>query len=406
MPRAACRARVTGLVELAQYLLNGLAFGSILALAAVGLTLVYGVLGLANFAHGDLLTLGAYGVFLFAVLTPLPQAELAALALAALLLAAGLAGPRVRVRGRARLEPGEGGAVVAVALWLGGLALGTMFPLLPLDREAALLLAALLAALAWRAARTRPGAAPLLLGLAGACGLAGVAAPYLLGTALAAVLAAGVALQFEVAVWRPLRKRRATVLTLLIVSIGVAFVLRNGIALRFGSDFLDFQRPLQLPYALGPLVLTADQAATMAAAAVSVLGLHLFLQRTRTGRALRALGDDRDLALVSGVDVDRAVLVVWLLAAGLAAVAGAMLPLNDFAVSPSIGFTLLLTVFAAVILGGIGSPYGAMLGGLAIGLASELTAGLWRAEYKFAAAFAVLVLVLLVRPQGVLGGRA
>ncbi|MCA1813244.1 MAG: branched-chain amino acid ABC transporter permease, partial [Halobacteriales archaeon] len=104
-------------------------------------------------------------------------------------------------------------------------------------------------------------------------------------------------------------------------------------------------------------------------------------------------------------DVDRAILVVWVVAAVLAAIAGAMLPLNNFSITPTVGQTLLLTLFAAAILGGIGSPYGAMVGGLVVGLAMELTAGLWRPEYKFAAGFVVLVLVLLARPQGLFGGR-
>lgn len=393
--------------EVLQYAVNGVAFGAILVLAAIGLTLVYGVLNLANFAHGDMVALGAYGAFLFLVLTPLTASVPWALALAALLAIAGLAGPRVRRGGRPLLEKGEALACLGIALALATLALGSTAPLARGLRLPALLAAPALAAAAWalQARGAPPKLAMALAGLGLAVGLWALASPYLLATALAMALAAGVAAGFEMAVWRRLRRRKATVLTLLIVSIGVAFVLRNGLALQFGSEFLNFQRPLEPPLLLGGVVLTGDQLFTLGAAAVAVAGVHLFLTRSRTGKALRALADDADLARVSGIDVDRMVLVLWMVAAALAAFAGALLPLNNVAVNPGTGPLLVLIVFAAVILGGIGSPYGAMAGGLVIGLATELAAGLWRPDYKFAVGFAVLIGVLLLRPQGILGGK-
>lgn len=338
-----------------QYALNGVVFGAIVALAAVGLTLVYGILGLPNFAHGELLTLGAYGAFAATVLAPPGVASQLALALAVVLALAGLAGPRVRWRGAPLLEASEGRAPLAAGVALAALAL--------------------------------------------------VGGGFVLAVGLAAVATAGLAAGMDLAVWAPLRRRRATTVTLVIVSIGVAFLLRNALTLQFGGDYLNYERPLELPHRIGDLTITADQIFTLGVALAMVLGVHAFLAWSRTGKALRALADNRDLARLSGVDVERMTMVVWLLAGALAAVAGALLPLNNFAVNPNVGLLLLLTTFAAVVLGGIGNVHGAMLGGLVLGVAMELTAGVWRAEYKYAVGFVALIAVLLLRPQGILGGK-
>lgn len=395
---------MTSFADFLQYFANGLAFGSVIVLAAIGLTLVYGILNLSNFAQGDLVTLGAYGAFFFTVATPLETTTTWAFVVAGLLAAAAAASRVVRLRGRALLERSEARGFGVAAVVIAGLALGVEFPASDVVTTSGLAVALLLALGAYLARRRALAAWGLASGAALAAAWS-LASPYFLATALAAAVAAVVAVAFDLVVWRRLRAKRATVLTLLIVSIGVAFVLRNSIALRFGPEYLNFERPLELPLAVGPVLVTADQMTTMVIAAALVAGVHAFLRYTRTGKALRALSDDADLARLSGIDVDRTVLALWALAAALAAVAGALLPLNNFLVGPSSGFLLILIIFAAVILGGIGSAYGAMLGGLVIGIAMEVTAGLWRPEYKFAAAFVILVLVLLVRPQGILGGR-
>ncbi|HVL48468.1 MAG TPA: hypothetical protein VM889_07925 [Candidatus Thermoplasmatota archaeon] len=410
---------MASIADVIQYGVNGVALGSVIALAAIGLTLIYGILNLANFAHGDLLAVGAYGAFFFSVSVPPVEAAFWALGLAVVLAAVGVAGllappTRGRSAGSWRaglLEPSEARAAVVGAAALAAAVLGLSLPArglaLPALAGALALGAAALVVARRRTARGRGSDVAWALGGGGTALAAwALASPFFLAAALGAAAAVVVAVLFEAVVWRPLRARRATILTLLIVSIGVAFIVRNAIAIRFGSDFLNYARPLELPWRVGPAIFTVDQATTLVVAAAAIAGVHAFLAFTRTGKALRALADNPDLARLSGMDVNRLVVALWILAAGLAGLAGALLPLNNFAVSPGVGFTLLLTLFAAVILGGIGSAYGAMAGGLVIGVVMELVAGLASPDYKFAASFAVLILVLLVRPQGILGGRA
>jgi branched-chain amino acid transport system permease protein/neutral amino acid transport system permease protein len=131
--------------------------------------------------------------------------------------------------------------------------------------------------------------------------------------------------------------------------------------------------------------------------------VSLFLQRTKLGKAMRATSDNFNLALISGIDTERVVILTWLLGAGLAAAGGVLLGMS-VRLQPIMGWDLLLPIFAATILGGIGSPYGAMAGAVIIGLAEELSTPFIPNEYKTAVSLVLLVLVLLVRPRGLFAG--
>lgn len=291
--------------QLPQLVVNGLVTGAILAIAGVGVSLVYGVLRLVNFAHGDYLTFGAY---------------------------------------------------VALAADAGA-----------------------------------------RLGMPAATALA------VLGTA-----ALGLALEF--ALWRPLRRRRAGLLPTFVSAIGVALVLRQAILLAAGGDSRSFRVNAFTVHRFAGVRVSSSQliAIGLAVAAIAVLGV--FLARTRLGRSMRAYSANPELAAVAGVDVDRIVVYTWLIAGGLAGLAGVLQGLVQNAFDPNMGWSLLLPIFAAVVLGTIGSAYGALVGGFVLGLVMELSTwdvlgGGLPAVYKPVVAFVALALVLLVRPQGLFGRR-
>jgi branched-chain amino acid transport system permease protein/neutral amino acid transport system permease protein len=133
-----------------------------------------------------------------------------------------------------------------------------------------------------------------------------------------------------------------------------------------------------------------------------MVALHILLTRTEIGKAMRAMSDSVDLAQISGIDTDRITSFTWLLSGCLAGLAGIVLAINITSFQPSFGGEFLFVIFSAVILGGVGSPYGAMLGALVIGLATEMSAVLINSAYKNDVAFALLILTLLLRPQGII----
>jgi branched-chain amino acid transport system permease protein/neutral amino acid transport system permease protein len=191
---------------------------------------------------------------------------------------------------------------------------------------------------------------------------------------------------------------------LLVVSIGVSFVLRHVALLMFGPTPTQFAVPLQRPWVWGPVRLTAYQIATLLVAGLLILGVHLLLTRTRLGRILRAMADNPMLCQVSGVDVDRARLAMWAIVVLLGAVAGILFGLN-LVLQPNMGWDLIIPIFAAAILGGIGSPYGALAGAVTLGVALEWSTLVIPFQYKEMVAFGVMALCLLVRPRGLFGGR-
>ncbi|MBI3328746.1 MAG: branched-chain amino acid ABC transporter permease [Nitrospinae bacterium] len=293
----------------------GIVLGSIMALGAIGLTLLYGILRFAHFAHGDFMTIGAY-VVLFLNGAVLP----------------GLGIPELR------LTP----------LSFGGRMLGAL----------------------------------------------------LLSMGVTAVIA----LLIDRLLYAPLRDRKSSPVILAMASLGMAFILRSLIYIVWGPQFLFYSQELRPAWELPWEVrLRPDQAFILATVLLLVLLLSLFLQRTRLGKAMRATADNPQLAWVCGIDTARVTAWTWLLGAALAAAAGVLYGI-DAQLRPDMGWSLLLPLFAAVILGGIGSPLGALAGAMILGVVQQLSTAFLLPTYKSAVAFLVLIILLLVRPRGLFGG--
>jgi len=286
-----------GLHDVAQASLNGLTLGTIYALGAVGLTLVYGILRLVNFAHGDFLAFGAYIAFLVNVTWGLPLAA----------------------------------AIV--------------------------------------------------------CAMAATAALGLLSERL---------------MWRPMRAKGAGFLQLLLMSIGLAFVIRSVIQWFWGTEIrtldvnvVDSVTFLGLRIGQTELLVIVVGIAVLAAVAAVV-------RFTMLGKRMRALSDDIALAEVAGIDTRRVILLTWLFAGALAGLAGTLAgALTNL--RPELGFELLLPLFAAVILGGIGNPFGALVAGLVLGVVIELSTLVVEPRWKVTFGFVALIIALIVRPQGIFG---
>jgi neutral amino acid transport system permease protein len=294
---AAGLAIAKGVTELAQASINGVVTGTYFALGAVGLTLIFGVLRLVNFAHGEFLTFGAYMLVL-------------------------------------------------------GEALG-----LPL------VVAAILA----------------------------VAATSVFGLGL------------ELALWRPVRRRRAGELQLLLLALGLAFFVRNAVAFVAGPEDRSTGADVTASVSLGSLRIgRTELVVTVLGIAVIVL-VALGLRYTSLGRQARALADSIQLSETVGINTDRVVLLTWALSAALAGLAGIFYALPAGTANPNLGFSLILSIFAAVVVGGIGNAYGALAGGMLIGVVQEWSTLVIEPQLKVAVGFAALVLVLLVRPQGIFG---
>lgn len=221
---------------------------------------------------------------------------------------------------------------------------------------------------------------------------------------LAALLGVGGALVVGVPVSRIAYDKLPVTNTvqLLIISIGVSFVLRHAVLFAFGSNYLQFAVPLQRPYVWGPVRLTPYQLVTLAVAAALGLAVHVLLTRTKLGRILRAMADNPVLCEISGADVGRARLAMWIVAVVLASAGGILLGLN-LVIQPNMGWDLIIPIFSAVILGGIGNPYGAMAGALVIGLVQEWSTLVVPSVYKETIAFGAMALCLMFRPRGLWG---
>ena len=282
-----------------QLLFNGIAIGSILALAAIGLTLTYGILRLSNFAHGDFMTLGAYFTWL------------------------------ANING--------------LNIWLS-----------------------------------------MIVGS--------------IGTIVMMLIA-------EFLLWKPMRDRRASDTTLIIISIGLALFLRSGILLIWGSSNQSYDLPVVKALEFGDLKIAYYRVVVIILAIAAILALHFLLQNSKVGKAMRAVADNIDLARVSGINVEQVVLWTWIITGVLTAVAGGMYGLIT-TVRPNMGWFLILPMFASVILGGIGNPYGAIAGALTIGIAQELSVPFLGSQYKLGVALLIMVVILLIRPQGLFRGTS
>jgi branched-chain amino acid transport system permease protein len=232
--------------------------------------------------------------------------------------------------------------------------------------------------------------------------------PLLAALAAAAALTALLALALDWGLFRRLRRQGA--ITLVIASFGAALALRNGLLFFYGGVPQYYSQELQIAIPLlprsvaGGMRITPDQLFVLGLAAVTVTALHLFLQRSTLGRAMRATAMNPQLARVAGIDPERVLRATWVIGGVLAAIAGVFAGLT-VQLRPTLGLDLLLPLFAAVILGGIGSVWGAVIGGLIVGVAESVAVSVVGAEYRAAAAFAVLIVILLVRPNGLLGEK-
>jgi len=284
--------------RIVQLVASGLIFGLLLALASVGLSLLYGTTGLSNFAHGEQVTLGALLAYFF-----------------------------VQVQGLSLPLAG----VLAV---LGGLLSGYLQ-----DRG----------------------------------------------------------------IWGPLRRKGVGLVQQIIVTIGLSLSLQYTFNLLAGGGSLRIVTASPGIVQIGPVRLTEQSAISVAIAVLVLAGVGYFLNGTRTGRATRAVADNAALSAASGIAVDRIVRLVWTLGAGLAALGGVLLSLYLNATRWNMGTALLLLMFAAVTLGGLGTAFGALVGSLVIGLVVELSTLLIPSDMRYAAALLILIVVLLLRPQGILG---
>jgi branched-chain amino acid transport system permease protein len=226
--------------------------------------------------------------------------------------------------------------------------------------------------------------------------------PFPLAVIVSIVISIAVALLIDHYLYRFFRKTGPIIL--LIASVGVALFLRNVILLFWGPDLTYYTHEIQLAVQILPGVrLNINEMAIIIVTGVLIVLVHLFLKKTRIGKAMRASSDNMDLAEVVGIDTQRVIFWTWSVGTALAVFGGIMLGVEN-GLRPPMGWELLLPLFAAAILGGIGQPYGAMVGGLIIGIAQEVSTGFISTAYKPAVAFIIMILVLLIRPQGIFGG--
>jgi branched-chain amino acid transport system permease protein/neutral amino acid transport system permease protein len=221
----------------------------------------------------------------------------------------------------------------------------------------------------------------------------------------AILLSIGLAILIDRWVYRPLRRYGATAITGFIASIGVAWALRGLIYLIWGADYHFYAVGLR-PMIFLPLgiKLRVDEIFIVLSAWSAVAIVYFFLMRTKTGKALRALADNPSLARVSGIDTERMIVWAWAIAGTLIAISGVLYGIET-QLRPEMGWIFLLPLFAAIILGGQGSITGALAGGLVLGVAQQVSTNWLLPSYKPAVAFIIMILVLLIRPQGIFGRR-
>jgi branched-chain amino acid transport system permease protein len=222
---------------------------------------------------------------------------------------------------------------------------------------------------------------------------------------LAILVGALTAAALDRGLWRPLRQRGTSLIAMLVVSIGLSLLWRYAMLYQFGGGTRPYgQYSVQRAIPLGPIQIAPKDIISIALSLVVLVAVGLMLLRTRIGKAMRAVADNNDLAASSGINVERVILFVWAMGGALATFGGILFGLAE-QVSWQMGFQLLLLMFAGVILGGLGTAFGALLGSLLVGLMVQLSTLVVSPELKNVGAFVVLILVLLVRPQGLLGRR-
>jgi branched-chain amino acid transport system permease protein len=224
------------------------------------------------------------------------------------------------------------------------------------------------------------------------------------GLAAAMVITIAFVLVLDRLVYKPMRDQEG--IALLIASVGVAFALRYVIALVFDVNTRGVTASPRT-FDVGGVIVSTHEVTLVVAALALMAGVHVVLQRTKLGTAMRAMADNEDLARVTGIPTERVIRWTWIIGGALAGAAGYLLVLESGTISYNFGWRLLLLIFAAVILGGIGSVYGAMAGGVLIGVAENLSlvwlSGPWT-DFSQPVAFGLMILVLLFRPSGIFGG--
>ncbi len=221
--------------------------------------------------------------------------------------------------------------------------------------------------------------------------------------AVAGVVVGAISVVFHRVLLAPLVRRGTRAFALVIVTVSAGVILQYVIVAFAGPDAKSYGELSGQTFRLLGFVLTASQVTIIVIAVVLMLALHLLLTQTHLGRAMRATASNRILAQSCGIDTDFVSDLAWLLSGALCGAAGVALAITTVSFDFSLGPVFLIPMIAAAVLGGIGQPYGAMLGGLVVGVATELTAAYSNPEYSQVAAFAILIAMLLIRPRGLFG---
>jgi len=203
-------------------------------------------------------------------------------------------------------------------------------------------------------------------------------------------------------IYTPFVRHGTRLFGMIIVSIAVSLILQNALLAIFGANFFSLQMPRPSSVHIAGMVFTTVQLAIIGIALAAMLLIHLLLRYSKLGKAMRATATDPELARNCGIATDRVIDLTWALSGALCGLAGVVLVMNVTAFTDTTGSQFLIPIVAVAVLGGIGQPYGAMLGALVIGITSEVAAAVFSPEYKDVVAFVILVIVLLARPQGIL----
>ena len=198
----------------------------------------------------------------------------------------------------------------------------------------------------------------------------------------------------------PFARRFNKTFYVMIVTFGLSLIILNAIYSFWGPNVRTYSMPLEHVVHIGPFLLTRDQIIVMFVAVALMIGIHLMLKTSRLGKSMRAMSDNTTLAMTSGIDTKRITTVTWLLSGTMAGIAGSVLGITEGNLTPAAGELFLFVIFAAVIVGGVGSIYGAMAGALLIGLATEISAAFINPAWKLDVAFVILIFALLFRPSG------
>jgi len=224
--------------------------------------------------------------------------------------------------------------------------------------------------------------------------------PLTIATAAVAVAFGGLLIVIDYLTFRPLRQRDS--ITLMVASLGLGFVLENIARLAYGNTARSFAIELARPFRFLDIRMNREQMITVVVSTLAMLAMYILLTRMPIGRAMRAVSDNPALALVRGIESPRIIRWTWFIAGMLLAVGGVLIGM-DRALEPPMGSSYLIAAFAAAILGGLGSPLGAFVGALIIGIVSELATLVIPPNYRIGIPLCVIALILIFRPQGLFG---